>query len=102
MSRTAKTVPEATMAPNETLTLHFEGDLAVVVHPHACHESCELQGKERRFAIGRTMGSKSSLARKQRVFESQLGIDDRSPIHVRADVSGSPPAGSDGTHAVRS
>jgi len=35
-------VPEATMAPNETLTLHFEGDLAVVVHPHTCHESCEF------------------------------------------------------------
>ena len=61
MNRTAKTVPEATTAPNETLTLHFEGDLAVV-HPHACHESCELQGKERRFAIGRTEGSTSSLA----------------------------------------
>lgn len=56
MNRTAKAVPEATTAPNETLTLHFEGDLAVVVHPYACHESCELQGKERWFAIGRTEG----------------------------------------------
>ena len=62
------------MAPNETLTLHFEGDLAVVVHPHACHESCELQGKERRFAIGRTEGVNVLTSRKQRVFESQLGM----------------------------
>lgn len=62
------------MAPNETLTLHFEGDLGVVVHPHACHESCELQGKERRFAIGRTEGVNVLTSRKQRVLESQLGI----------------------------
>ena len=67
------------MAPNETLTLHFEGDLAVVVHPHACHESCELQGKERRFAIGRTDGVNVLTSRKQRVLESQLGIRLRRP-----------------------
>jgi CHAT domain/Trypsin-like peptidase domain len=47
---------EATMARNEAPVLHVEGDLAVVLHPHACHESCELPGKERRFAIGRTEG----------------------------------------------
>ena len=81
MNRTAKTVPEATMAPNETLTLHFEGDLAVVVHPHACHESCELQGKERRFAIGRTEGVNVLTSRKQRVLESQLGIPHRTRTH---------------------
>jgi hypothetical protein len=68
------------MAPNETPTLHFEGDLAVVVHPHACHESCELQGKERRFPIGRTEGVNVLTSRKQRVFESQLGMLNRTDI----------------------
>jgi hypothetical protein len=40
-----KTVRGADVAPDETLTLHFGGDLAVVVHPHASFESWELQGK---------------------------------------------------------
>jgi hypothetical protein len=74
VNRTAKTVPEAAMAPNETLTLHFADDLAVVVDPHACRESRELQRKEHRFAIGRTDGVNVLTSRKQGAFESQLGI----------------------------
>lgn len=73
MNRTAKTVLEATMAPNETLTLHFEDDLAVVVHPHACHESCELQGGAS-VRDWSNRGVNVLTSRKQRVFESQLGI----------------------------
>lgn len=45
VNTTVKTVPEAGVAPNETLTLHFGADLAVVVHPHSCYESWELQGR---------------------------------------------------------
>ncbi|MBE3074025.1 MAG: hypothetical protein IMZ75_03630 [Actinobacteria bacterium] len=40
-----KTIRGADVAPDETLTLHFQDDLAVAVHPHVSYESWELQGR---------------------------------------------------------
>jgi len=56
VNTTVKTEPGAGVAPNETLTLHFGADLAVVVHPHSRYESWELQGRGVGSAVGRPDG----------------------------------------------